>query len=188
MEKFSRTLAVSGFYARKSSESPTVWKPGSGWSRAEKEVVIGDGAKWIWNLEKLVVALRSLSSGHPAVPEKIRIEADYFEKNAERMRHPKFRRQHLFVGSGVIEAGCKTVIGARLKQSGMFRTVPCANAILALRCSCINDRFEDYWETRRAARSPLLCRTPAATCYVLTSVFALGTVSTVEIYSIGKQR
>ena len=31
------------------------------------------------------------------------------------MRYPKFRRQHLFVGSGVIEAGCKTVIGARLK-------------------------------------------------------------------------
>jgi hypothetical protein len=45
------------------------------------------------------------------VVEKIRIEADYFERNAERMRYPKFRRQHLFVGSGVIEAGCKTVIG-----------------------------------------------------------------------------
>ena len=38
------------------------------------------------------------------------------------MRYPKFRRQHLFVGSGVIEAGCKTVIGSRLKQSGMFWT------------------------------------------------------------------
>jgi hypothetical protein len=43
------------------------------------------------------------------------------------MRYPQFRRQHLFVGSGVIEAGCKTVIGSRLKQSGMFwivRAVP----------------------------------------------------------------
>jgi hypothetical protein len=49
--------------------------------------------------------------------------AGYFERNAERMRYPKFRRQHLFVGSGVIEAGCKTVIASRLKRSGMFWTV-----------------------------------------------------------------
>jgi hypothetical protein len=51
----------------------------------------------------------------------------------------------------VIEAGCKTVIGHRLKQSGMFWTVNGANAILALRCSHLNGRFEDYWEGRRAA-------------------------------------
>ena len=63
----------------------------------------------------------------------------------------KFRRQHLFVGSGVIEAGCKTVIGSRLKRSGMFWTVRGANAILALRCSYLNGRFEDYWEARRVA-------------------------------------
>ncbi len=50
------------------------------------------------------------------------------------MRYPKFRRQHLFVGSGVIEAGCKTVIGSRLKQSGMFWTVRGTNFIIALRC------------------------------------------------------
>ena len=67
------------------------------------------------------------------------------------MRYPKFRRQHLFVGSGVIEAGCKTVIGSRRKQSGMFWTVRGANAIIALRCCNLNGRFEDYWETRRPA-------------------------------------
>lgn len=83
--------------------------------------------------------------------EKIRLEADYFETNKERMRYPKFRHQHLFVGSGVIEAGCKTVIGSRLKQSGMFWTVRGANAILALRCCYFNNRFEDYGESRRAA-------------------------------------
>ncbi len=102
-------------------------------------------------IEKLVLALRSIDSPHPEVAEKIRTEADYFERNAERMRYPKFRRQHLFVGSGVIEAGCKTVIGSRLKRSGMFWTVRGANAILALRCCHLNGRFEDYWESRRAA-------------------------------------
>ncbi len=82
--------------------------------------------------------------------EKICTEANYFENNAERMRYPQFRSQHLFVGTGVIEAGCKTVIGSRLKQSGMFWTVRGANAIVALRCSRISGRFENYWEARRA--------------------------------------
>ena len=178
------------------------WK--RGWSRAQKKVVIGDGAEWIWNLgdqhfpgavqivdlyhprqhlwdlarrlypnhevaqkswmkvhqkrlldqgkiEKLVASLRSLASTNAEVLEKIRTEADYFERNAARMRYPEFRRQHLFVGSGVIEAGCKTVIGSRLKRSGMFWTIRGANAIIALRCCHLNGRFGDYWEARRAA-------------------------------------
>ena len=102
-------------------------------------------------IEKLVLTLRSIDATNPEVIEKIRIETNYFERNAERMRYPKFRRQHLFVGSGVIEAGCKTVIGSRLKQSGMFWTVRGANAIVALRCCHLNSQFEDYWEGRRAA-------------------------------------
>jgi hypothetical protein len=102
-------------------------------------------------IEKLVGALRSIESDNPEVREKIRIEADYFERNTERMRYPKFRGQHLFVGSGVIEAGCKTVVAFRLKRSGMFWTVRGANAILALRCCLLNGDFEDYWEQRRAA-------------------------------------
>jgi hypothetical protein len=102
-------------------------------------------------IEKLVLTLRAIDSTNPELIEKIRIEANYFERNAERLRYPKFRRQHLFVGSGVIEAGCKTVIGSRLKQSGMFWTLRGANAIVALRCCQLNGQFEDYWETRRAA-------------------------------------
>ncbi|HVA71929.1 MAG TPA: ISKra4 family transposase, partial [Candidatus Limnocylindrales bacterium] len=74
-------------------------------------------------IEKLVGALRSINSDHSEVAEQIRTEADYFERNRERMRYPQFRRQHLFVGSGVIEAGCRTVIAARLKRSGMFWTL-----------------------------------------------------------------
>jgi hypothetical protein len=175
-----------------------------GWGRARLQVVMGDGAEWIWNLaaehfsgaveivdlyharqhlwdvaralypnqtvpqkawmkvhqkrlldkgriEKLVQALRAIRSRNPEVAEKLRLEADYFERNAERMRYPQFRRQHLFVGSGVIEAGCKTVVASRLKQSGMFWTLSGANAILALRCCILNDRFENYWEGRRPA-------------------------------------
>jgi hypothetical protein len=114
------------------------------WMKVHQKRLLDKG-----KIKKLVDALRSIDN--PEVAEKIRTEANYFEKNAKRMNYPKFRRQHLFVGSGVIEAGCKAVIGARLKQSGMFWTVRGANAILALRCSHLNGRFEDYWEGRRAA-------------------------------------
>jgi hypothetical protein len=91
-----------------------------------------------------------IHSPHAELEETIRTEAGHFEKNSARMHYPEFRRQHLFVGTGVMESGCKTVIGSRLKQSGMFWTVRGANAILALRCCFLSARFEDYWEARRA--------------------------------------
>lgn len=134
------------------------WK--RGWSRAEKKVVIGDGARWIWNLarqhfpgaleivdlfharqhlwdlarllypndtkrrnawiglhqkrwldkgkiSKLVASLRSIQTPDAGQAKKIHNEAGYFAKNAARMNYPKFRKQHLFVGSGVLEADCK---------------------------------------------------------------------------------
>ncbi len=101
-------------------------------------------------IENLVSALGSIETCRVASAEEIRTKPAYFERHAARMRYPEFRRQHLFVGSGVIEAGCKTVIGSRCKQSGMFWTVRGANAILALRCCQFDGRFEDYWEARRA--------------------------------------
>jgi hypothetical protein len=116
------------------------------WTKVHQRRLLDKG-----KIEKLVGALRSIVSTNPEVVEKIRIEADYFERNAPRMQYPKFRHQHLFVGSGVIEAGGKTVIGSRLKQSGMFWTVRGANAIVALRCCHLNGRFEDYWQARQAA-------------------------------------
>jgi hypothetical protein len=118
------------------------------WMKVHQKRLLDKG-----KIEKLVVALRAIHTTNAQLTEKIRSEADYFERNAERMRYPKFRRQHLFVGSGVVEAGCRTVVGSRLKQSGMFWTVRGANAILALRCSHLNGRFEDYWEERREARA-----------------------------------
>jgi hypothetical protein len=100
-------------------------------------------------IEKLVAKLRSLSPDNPELAAAVRIEANYFERNADRMRYPQFRKQGLFVGSGVIEAGCKTLMGSRLKRSGMFWTVRGANAVIALRCCRHSRQFDDYWENRR---------------------------------------
>jgi hypothetical protein len=107
------------------------------------------------NIEPLVTHLREIAAGHadahPDLAQEVLKEAEYFATNAERMRYPEFREKGLFVGSGVVEAGCKSVIGSRLKRSGMFWTVRGANAIIALRCCRINGRFEDYWEQDRVA-------------------------------------
>lgn len=102
-------------------------------------------------IEQLVAALRAFPAEQEELAQLLATEAHYFERNAERMRYPAFRKQGLFIGSGVIEAGCKTIIGQRLKQSGMFWTVRGANAILALRCARLSGRFEDYWENRAQA-------------------------------------
>lgn len=106
------------------------------------------------NIEPLVTHLREIAAAHAdaaALAQDVQKEAEYFATNADRMRYPEFRQKGLFVGSGVVEAGCKSVIGSRLKRSGMFWTVRGANAIIALRCCRINGRFEDYWEQDRAA-------------------------------------
>jgi hypothetical protein len=92
-----------------------------------------------------------MPAGQPGLAQEALKEAEYFATNATRMRYPEFREKGLFVGSGVVEAGCKSVIGSRLKRSGMFWTVRGANAIIALRCCRINGRFEDYWEQARVA-------------------------------------
>jgi hypothetical protein len=108
-----------------------------------------ENLSYLFSDSPLVRSLRLGAASHPELAEEIRTQAQYFETNKERMRYPQFRKQGLFVGSGVIEAGCKLVLG-RLKQSGMFWTVRGANAIVALRCCQLSGKFEDYWESRRA--------------------------------------
>jgi hypothetical protein len=100
------------------------------------------------NVEKVIAAMKRLSPTTDEEKEDIEKQISYFEKNKERMRYKKFRDQGLFIGSGVVEAGCKNVIGQRLKQSGMHWTVKGANNIIALRCSLFSNRWEDYWEYR----------------------------------------
>ena len=112
-------------------------------SRLEKKLDAGQ-------IETVVGKLRAAASISTTLADLIETEAAFFERNAERMRYARFRELKLFVGSGVVEAGCKTVIGRRLKMSGMFWTVRGANSIIALRCNRISGKFADYWESRAA--------------------------------------
>jgi hypothetical protein len=73
----------------------------------------------------------------------------YFENNAPRMRYKWFRSRGLFAGSGAAEAGCKSVIGQRLKLSGMHWTVESASAIATLRCQQASRPEDQTWPAPR---------------------------------------
>ena len=164
-----------------------------GVASAEKVVVIGDGARWVWNLandnfpgsvqivdlyhakehicdfikgaitdediretkrkewstlledgeiEMLAAEMAQVAGSSEEAQEDIERKVNYFRDNAKRMQYAKYKKQNLFVGSGVIEAGCKNVIGKRLKQSGMHWSIRGANAITALRCEVLSGEFK----------------------------------------------
>jgi hypothetical protein len=75
----------------------------------------------------------------------------YIHRNRDRMRYDRFHATGLCTSSGVVEAGCKVVVGTRLKRAGMHWTVRGSNAIIALRCSKLSGRFQDFWERRSDA-------------------------------------
>ena len=109
-------------------------------------------------VEKLIAQVRQESAG-TARAQAVEKELGYFVNNIPRMQYGTFRRQGFFIGSGVIEAGCKTVIGSRCKQSGMFWGEPGAENILALRCIHASRRLNEFWKDRlntHAARNDCL--------------------------------
>ncbi|MEJ7609071.1 MAG: UPF0236 family protein [Bryobacteraceae bacterium] len=165
-------------------------------TQADRTVVIGDGAPWIWKIAqelfpkaiqivdrfhvkehfssvaktiygtetaqaKMWVQRRheELDSGHlPDLLRALRRHAErfdearkcfqYIHRNRDRMRYDRFHAEGLCTSSGVVEAGCKVVVATRLKRAGMHWTVGGSNAIIALRCSKLSGRFQDFWERR----------------------------------------
>lgn len=164
-----------------------------GFDVAKRQVLIGDGAPWIWALaaelypdaieiidvwhaqEKLYDVGKAIFSSDCELAEawadklcsvldEGKVEqvievlskagkrcdlaaksVGYFSRNRERMRYNQFRAQGLCVSSGIVEAGCKDTVGARLKRSGMRWTVEGANSIAALRCYVKSNRYDDFW-------------------------------------------
>jgi hypothetical protein len=114
---------------------------GKAWVAARRDE-LDDG-----DVEIIVREIGQLARRHRKVRQQLRKEAEYFDTNKLRMCYKHFRARGFFVGSGVVEAGCKTLIGHRLKQSGMRWTVAGANAIIALRCRLLGNRWENLWHS-----------------------------------------
>jgi hypothetical protein len=126
----------------------------------EYKTQLGQWAKRLLQnkVEELIAQARQECVGQSQA-QAVESELTYFIKNIERMQYGTFRRKGFFIGSGVIEAGCKTVIGIRCKQSGMFRSEPGVKNILALRCIHSSNRLKDFRKYRlneQAARNDSL--------------------------------
>ena len=109
-------------------------------------------------VSSLIAETRTASNGTPQA-QAVEDALGYFERNVERMQYGTFRKNGWFIGSGVVEAGCKTIIGARCKQSGMFWSRPGAENVLALRCIHASQRNAEFWKHRlnqRAKRNDAL--------------------------------
>ncbi len=99
------------------------------------------------DITALVAAARTLTLGEAAT-EAVDKALSYFQTNAERMRYAHFRSHGHFVGSGAIEAGCKAIVGQRLKLSGMHWNVRGATGIVTLRCHEASGRWDEIWSGR----------------------------------------
>ena len=109
-------------------------------------------------VEELIEETRQECAGRPQAPA-VEQALHYFVNNVNRMQYGTFRAAGYFIGSGVVEAGCKTVIGGRCKQSGMFWSESGAESILAMRCIGSSRRLDQFWKQRfndRAASNDCL--------------------------------
>jgi hypothetical protein len=94
----------------------------------------------------IAAARRRLQELGPAAKDSLETQIAYFEHHQHRMRYKTYRQAGLFYGSGVIEAGCRAVIGQRLKNSGMFWTETGAKSVLDLRCALQGNRWDECWD------------------------------------------
>jgi hypothetical protein len=96
-------------------------------------------------VEKIIRSLAYLRSKHPR-RKKIADELGYFRRNRKRMRYAETKAQDYPIGSGVVEAACKTLVTQRMKCSGMRWGHEGGQAILTFRSLVQSDRFERGWE------------------------------------------
>jgi hypothetical protein len=115
-------------------------------------------------VDKVIGALRYLTTKHPHRP-KIRQGLNYFRSHRSRMNYAALKKQGLMIGSGVVEAACKTLVTQRLKNSGMRWSHSGAQAILTPRGWDQSERFDEAWA--------LLAATFHAEVTVLANVIAI---------------
>lgn len=120
-----------------------------GKGHAEIKKLLSRWKRWLLkdDVQKIIRTARSLAQGQ-SCKEAVEKALHYFEHNVERMQYGTFRQAGYFIGSGVVEAGCKSVIGSRCKQSGMRWSKDGAQNILALRCIRASRQWDQFWKKR----------------------------------------
>ncbi|MDP6525696.1 MAG: hypothetical protein QGH15_15880, partial [Kiritimatiellia bacterium] len=101
--------------------------------------------RWLLNdkVDRFISRARELAA--PELMDDINKKLQYFENHREGMLYGTFTQKGFFIGSGVVEAGCKTLIGKRLKQSGMFWSEDGAENILSFRSAIFSRTYDNIW-------------------------------------------
>ena len=95
-------------------------------------------------VDKVIEALCRLRARYPR-RKALHQAVSYFREHRHRMGYAALRTQHLPIGSGVVEAACKTLVSQRLKRSGMRWREAGGQAILTFRALCQSERFDRAW-------------------------------------------
>jgi hypothetical protein len=92
------------------------------------------------DIDQLVALIsQKITASNKGLIEK---QLEYFIGNKDKMRYGLFRAVGLSVGSGVIEAACKTIVENRLNGSGMRWSKENAANVIALRCAICSGDYD----------------------------------------------
>ena len=97
-------------------------------------------------INEVISQAQSLAEKRTCDAESVNRKINYFKNNKERMKYGTYVKKGYFYGSGVIEAGCKTLVGKRAKQSGMFWSTKGVENVMAIRAALYSNRFTSYWD------------------------------------------
>jgi hypothetical protein len=126
------------------------------WTLAGSGLAAEATATWVaeqqkqWRTDGLRQTMRAVRLLYPRktpLPESVLEAVGYLFRNRRRMRYGTFRQAGYPIGSGTVESACKVVVQQRMKQAGMRWSRPGAQAMLALRCALLSDRWHTLWAT-----------------------------------------
>lgn len=102
---------------------------------------------WTSQRRALMRQVRQVCPRRQPIPEAVRAMISYIFHNRWRMDYAAYRQAGYPVGSGSVESGCKLVVQERMKQAGMRWRRERAQAVLALRCVLLSDRWDELWQS-----------------------------------------
>jgi hypothetical protein len=118
-----------------------------------------EGAEWkkafeLWKgwllagrVDAVVSACEALAVGAaPAKAESWRKALHYYRENRGRMKYDEYTAKGWFIGSGVVESACKTLVGSRFSQPGMLWSRVGADALLPIRTLLSSKRYDKFWK------------------------------------------
>jgi hypothetical protein len=136
------------------------------WYSTDEEALKAWMERWCHDLkhkggELVLDGLRNLLASR-GVPKAVRVRLEeaitYFDNHKHRMDYPSYQAKGWQIGSGPVESACKTVIGMRMKQSGMRWAAGHADEVGHIRALFRSEtgQWDSFWQRKHADTSPQL--------------------------------